>query len=278
MSPLRSVALVAAVMVLGGCAAPVESDLPAGVTVVVQQNRSDCAVGRMQIRIDNASDADLTVTSATLTDPCLADAGRWDGSSDIAAGLVRDLPVDLPAADCPATGRANPEVELAFLVDGRSGTARVPPIDPFDLIDTATAATCAAEEVTDAVELTLGRELGLVGDGTSQLALLEITARPTGERSIRLQSVQRTILLQPEAGAAAWSIEQTATRAAPATASLEMVPARCDPHAVAEDKVGTRFPLTVSLDGEAPVVVTLAADDELKRQLFDYIARRCGWS
>lgn len=286
--------LVGMAALLPGCAstsqaesgAELPAELPAGVTVIVQQNRSDYAEGRMQIRVDNRSDRDVTVVRAVLADPRFTGTAEWSGSSDIGAGLVRDLPADLPDARCPSTDAtgtgpgtetATETVELTFTVDGVRGTAAIAPDDPFDMIEKVTSAECAAEAVTDAVELTLADELGIIGEGPAEVAVVTVSAAPTHVTAVRLGYVQRTILLKPEDDSAAWSLERTASAGSPVTAELRMVPARCDPHAVAEDKAGTRFPLSVALDGENPAVVTLAASDDLRSQIFDYIARRCGW-
>jgi len=59
---------------------------------------------------------------------------------------------------------------------------------------------------------------------------------------------------------------------------VTVAPARCDPHAIAEDKQGTRFPVTVRLDGGAgpAITVIVAADDAVRAGLYDAIRRACG--
>jgi hypothetical protein len=59
---------------------------------------------------------------------------------------------------------------------------------------------------------------------------------------------------------------------------LTVAPARCDPHAIAEDKQGTRFPVTVRLDGGigAAATVIVAVDDGTRAALYDAIRRACG--
>jgi len=56
--------------------------------------------------------------------------------------------------------------------------------------------------------------------------------------------------------------------------TLTLVPARCDPHAVAEDKRGTVFPLRVSVDGTSGTVY-VAADAEVKAALYDFVRAAC---
>jgi hypothetical protein len=51
-------------------------------------------------------------------------------------------------------------------------------------------------------------------------------------------------------------------------------PARCDPHAVAEDKVGTLIPLALDVAGQEGVV-KVAASPALRGQLYDAVIRIC---
>ena len=62
------------------------------------------------------------------------------------------------------------------------------------------------------------------------------------------------------------------------TIDLRTIPARCDAHAIAEDKVGTRFDTSVTILSDPAVtgMITLAADDAAKSALFDYVTRHCG--
>jgi hypothetical protein len=53
-------------------------------------------------------------------------------------------------------------------------------------------------------------------------------------------------------------------------------PARCDPHAVAEDKVGTLLPVELEVGG-ATGVVKVAAPPALRADLYRFVAVACGW-
>jgi hypothetical protein len=57
---------------------------------------------------------------------------------------------------------------------------------------------------------------------------------------------------------------------------LAVRPARCDPHAVAEDKVGTVLPLTLAASGQTGVV-KLAAPPGLRAAIYAFVAAACGW-
>jgi hypothetical protein len=53
-------------------------------------------------------------------------------------------------------------------------------------------------------------------------------------------------------------------------------PARCDAHAVAEDKVGTLIPLTLNAAGQSGVV-KVPASATLRAAIYAFVARACGW-
>ncbi|NEK86037.1 hypothetical protein GCU60_09725 [Blastococcus saxobsidens] len=52
-------------------------------------------------------------------------------------------------------------------------------------------------------------------------------------------------------------------------------PATCDPHVLAETKQPYVFPLDVALGKDAPVVVDLPVDDDLRGALGDLVRRVC---
>jgi hypothetical protein len=58
---------------------------------------------------------------------------------------------------------------------------------------------------------------------------------------------------------------------------VPIVPNRCDPHALAEDKVGTLFVFAVEVEGGPSGSLTLPATPELRADLYEYFARACGF-
>jgi hypothetical protein len=264
MRRLLALIAVAAVLLGTGCAGP-EVTAPAGVSVAVQQNRGDIAVDRMQIRVENGGDQTLTVTRAALSAPRFEAPAVWQGRSEIAPGAARNLPVLIPVMDCTADA-AGGSVELVFLEGGFERTATLDVGDPSELLPTLAEAECTAIAVAAAVDLSF---TGLESDG--RVALLTLAIERAGDADVVVDSVARTVLLQPEDGAAAWPVGTTS-----GTVTLRAVPARCDPHAVAEDKVGTLFPVTVTLDGTA-MTVTVPAPEALRAEIRGFIAEACGW-
>ena len=56
---------------------------------------------------------------------------------------------------------------------------------------------------------------------------------------------------------------------------LGIRPARCDPHAIADDKVGTLLPLRVSAGGRDGVV-KIDAGAMLRGRIHDFVSTACG--
>jgi hypothetical protein len=56
---------------------------------------------------------------------------------------------------------------------------------------------------------------------------------------------------------------------------LHIRPARCDPHAVAEDKVGTLLPLRVRVGGREGVL-KIGAGGLLRGRIYDFVTSACG--
>ncbi len=133
----RLAALAVPALLLAGCSAPAAAP-PAGVAVSVQQNRSDVAAGRMQIRVENAGPDKLRLTRAVVTDERFDSPAVWEGDTTLAPGAARMLPAPLPDASC-ATDAGSPTVELTFSTPDAAGTAAVAAADPFDMMATVPA-------------------------------------------------------------------------------------------------------------------------------------------
>ncbi len=58
--------------------------------------------------------------------------------------------------------------------------------------------------------------------------------------------------------------------------SLPLLPLRCDPHAVMEDKRGTVFDVGVEIDGAAGVV-EIAASEAMRGEILRWVADWCGF-
>ncbi|BDZ44977.1 hypothetical protein [Naasia aerilata] len=218
------------------------------------------------------------MTGAAFASPSFVAPAVWQKrSSTIPAGVTRDLRVILPDSDCGATG-AGPVVTLQFaLPDGRSGTAEVPAGDPIGSLARIAAEDCAGQAVSGVTALQ-GAALSVEGSGADSVAHLTVVSSPSGaQTAVELVRVDSTVLLESAAGGA-WPLGlRIAGTDASTSFDLAIVPNRCDPHAVAEDKVGTRLPI-VAIDAEGiERHFPLELADGIKDRLLQYVAATCGF-
>lgn len=275
------VALAAAVATLTGCAPSASAEAPGGVRISVYQPRPDVPKNRMAIQVHNDGDVPLTVTSAELHSSFFTDDMVWgpDRTATVAPGYAVDLRVDLPTqADCSG---AEPMLSATFgwTVGDESGTAIVEPDDPFHLLDLLHDAACLIVSVEEVAELT-----AVSLDAPPQLpapAELVISVEPTGaDGMVRLDSIHSTTLLNP-AGADGIGVPELDLGVAidkdgPAEVRIPIVPNRCDAHALAEDKIGTRMPLYVTAPDGSTGRLVLSASDELRGQMYAFYSSYCG--
>jgi hypothetical protein len=275
------VALLAALVTLGACAPTASSESPDGVRVSVYQPRPDVPKNRMAIQVHNDGDVPLTVTSAELHSSFFTDDMVWgpDRTSTVPPGYAVDLRVDLPAqADCSGV---EPQLTATFgwKVGDQTGTATVEPDDPFHLMDLLHDAACLIVSVDEVAKLT-----AVSLDAPAQQpapAELVIAVEPTGaDGTITLDTIHSTTLLNPAGGDGIGVPELdlgiAIDKDGPAEVRIPLVPNRCDPHALAEDKIGTRMPLYVTAPDGSTGRFVLAASDELRAQMYAFYTAFCG--
>jgi len=298
---LRVPALTLLVALLASCAPAGDSDPPESpppavgpalidevdLAVEVYRTRFDPERGTMQIAVHNAGATPVTVVRASLDSPALTAPLTRDDETTIPAGTTRDLPVLLADARCPAPTTVAPDARLeVLLADGSTAVVDKPTVDRLGQWSAWLAATCEAAAVEAVVEITLVRapERDVLDAGASSVIGLDLVAVGTGApgEDTVLESIGGTVLLSVvDAGGQRGSSIPIDARVSPGDRTavpVTVAPARCDPHAIAEDKQGTRFPVTVRLDdGEGPAItVIVAAGDEVRAGLYDAIRQACG--
>lgn len=284
--------LVAAAAVLGtalalltGCAA-IETTLPDGVSVAIQQNRDDYGPRRIEITITNDTDATFGILEARLDSGAFAAASATEKPVEVPAGTTKALRLDLDEPACDGVA-SSPEpkttVRIAFSADGRSGIATVTPADPLGSIERIHAQDCLAGLVARTVTITPADRLRVVDEGGTPTAELDLTLTPTGSGDpVTVESIGGTILLRPASGLPDWPVGTTFGAddgpTAPVTVTLDVVPNNCNTHTVSEDKRGTFFPVTVTTSGTSGVFYVPVSRD-VRGAFYDYIAHDfCHWS
>ncbi|WP_431797936.1 hypothetical protein [Microbacterium kunmingense] len=293
---LRSCAVAVVGLALVGCAGagagagvPGEpasrgsTALPDGVTVEIVQLRADVALRQAQVHVINGGDIDLQIGEVAVDDPRFtAPATRvLDGrTSTLPAGGEVDIRVQLPEAACSATmaAAAQPTVELAFLADGVEGTARVAAADPLGFLAPLHERECRAAALAEAATLAF---TGFTPAPPGQPATLQLTVTPTGRGEATVVAVQTTNLLDfgPATvdGAFPLDLPVVPGDTEPTVVDIPLLPSRCDPHAVQEDKRGTIFDVRLSLDGE-PGEIELFVGDALRGDILTWVSSWCGFA
>lgn len=276
-----TVALSAAIL-FSGCQAtgsPVEP--PQGVKVSIYQPRTDISMNRIAIRFDNLGAEPLTITSVILKSNFFANEFVWDPgrTTTVPSGSAIDLRVGIPPVDsCDESKSAN-EVLFDWIVGEESGTSVVTPEDTFGILDGLHANGCFVTSINNLATITA---VSLTPPAKEPApATLLISIAPTGEEgTLTINSVGSTTLLNPAdsngIGSAQLEIGVVISANGPYEITVPIVPNRCDEHAIAEDKIGTRIPLFVTLADGTEGRFVLSASDQLRTEMYSYYTSFCG--
>lgn len=256
--------------------------LPGGVTADLQQGRSDVAARQAQVVIVNDTDETLVISDVEVDD------ARFDGpavrvaerESTIGPGRTVGIRVQLPPVACDdgAPGAAA-TVTLDYTLGDASGTATAPIDDPLDFIAPLHERDCRAAAVADAAHIAFG---DFEPSPPGQPATLSLTVAPTGRAAVSLVGIQTTNLITfDDPGGAPIETFPIGMQVAEGESGmaeilLPILPFRCDPHAVQEDKRGTIFDVEVEIDG-APGEIELAASEDLRGRILTWVADWCGF-
>lgn len=252
------------------------------VVVEFRQNRDQYATGAAVVRITNRGVADLAITDVEVGGPAFTATTSRDRRSTVPAGQIRDLAVVVPPVDCGAEDAA-PTLDVVLLLDDGSSIAAADVADPTDALPRIRSAVCTGEAVGRIAEVTAEPAVRLEGSGATTVAVLTIRVEPTGTAGrLELVTLRSTVLLQPAPtadGASSsedWPLGLVVDATGdPRSIELRVVPTRCDPHALAEDKVGTLFPLVVRIDDGPEAVMTLPLALDTADALKDAVRERC---
>jgi hypothetical protein len=275
--------LGALALLLSACAGTASTPLPDGVSVTVYQARSDVDAGKYAIRVTNDTGDAITITKAVFDSPAYTEPMAWKNSTArVPAGGAVDLRILAVPAECDRD--AGPDVvDLGFtLADGRTGTAEVEPGDPYNQFPKLPDQDCLAQNLDDTVAVATAR---IDSDGTlGSPGRLVLALTPSGDdgHTATLDTVRSTILISllDADGTATDALPQNlmlSGSAQPSELSFAITPAgRCDPHAVAEDKVGTLFPIEVTVDGVSGRI-RLPASQAFRGQVYAFVESYCGY-
>jgi hypothetical protein len=280
---MRRIVVVALVLAMAGCA-PAGGEMqdpPDGLTISVYQPRPDIPKNRIAIEVHNDGDEPVTITAATLESNFFAEGFIWGPgrTATIPPGYAVDLRVDIPAvASCDAATADN-AVSFAWTVGDTSGTSVVAPDDGYHMLDRLHDEGCLVENVDAVAQLTA---VSLIAPAAQPAAAeLLISVEPTGaDGTVTIETISSTTLLNPAGpdgiGVSRLPLGITVDAEGPEEIRVPILPNRCDPHALAEDKIGTRMPLNVTLSDGTEGRYVLAASDGLRGQMYAFFSAFCG--
>lgn len=267
---LQLLPLIAAAALLAGCAPSPEADIPDGVEVSLIQLRSDVAARQAQVRVVNGTDGAIEIGDVEVTDDRFADAARRADpgrTTIVRPGATVDMRVQLPPMECE-TDAGSPAVALTL----PDVVARGPIDDALGVIAPLHERECRAERLAEDVTLTFG---GFALSTNPSPAGLDLVVETAGGGSARVTGIRPTNLLMFDGlGGAPLPLDIDTASAGVGVVALPLLPQRCDPHAVQEDKRGTVFTVDVEIDGE-PGVIELAADEELRGRILAWVSTWC---
>lgn len=278
---VAGVALLAACSTTG-CGGPAaapgarEAPFPDDVTAYIDQSRLDRQGRGVFIRLVQDSERRITVTRMEVSSPRYASV-TWRGAERIANEL--DLEFELPRARCGDGSDA--ELRLTYQVDdGPNLVSTTTATDRYGAIGLFLDRDCAERSFKEAASMELG-EARVVGEGLQSVFEVPVTLSPTGEHDdVSFGGFDDTVLFRQAGGSA--SVDTIApVPLGPSDSATEvilrLVPARCDPHALAEDKVGTLIGIRVVAPGLPEIASSfyLPIGDERRSDLRAFFGTHC---
>ncbi|MGH3706042.1 MAG: hypothetical protein ACRDT9_15515 [Agromyces sp.] len=282
-----AVAATAAGMLALGLAAcspqAVESadELPAGLSARVQQGRLDIEAHRLVVRIENDGAESVTVERLEVDSPTFAPGMVRDEPFEVAPGDALQIRMPLSASECGDGGETpDPEATIRLDVATPTGgaTGELVADDPHGTLARVANSDCLAESVERVAAIEMPEHLRTTGVGAEQRAFIDVEVVPaaSGDGSFVIDRVYGTTLLNAEGGVD-WPLgAEVAAGSAPVTITLPVRPARCDAHAIADDKRGTILPFEIRTGDGREGRLDRSSGDTLKAELYAYYGERCG--
>ena len=276
---MRSSAVLCTAVLITGLAScggdPGAQPLPSGVVMHVDQGRIERKTRHVFIRVENNTKRSLTVTAFSLTSPRF-DRVTWKGEESMEPGQETDLEFTMPP------GRCGDQVDASVRLTYRTGDDSVErqsvgkADDPYKAIALLLDRDCARSTLAEAADIRVGTPV-IGGAGRTSVLRLPITLTPTGKRDdVRFGGFESTPLFR-QAEDSPVAVDQPISSTQPTHIVMSVVPARCDAHALADDKVGRLFGMRVIAPGlPDDATFYLPLDHDQRVAFYAYFRSRCG--
>jgi hypothetical protein len=272
----RRWAAVAALAVLAGCATPPSAPAPdvepPPLTGTFGQSRSQLEPRLAKATLTLAEGAaPLEVTALELRVPGFTPAGPTPKDTRFEPGRTIALPAPYGEPDCTADATGRP-VEAVLTVTGAAEPVRVVLDDPADRAGGLRERECAAQRVAELAPLAWQQRWTTAGSGPDLVSVGRLDVGPvTGDAPVTVVGLGATTLFGYEA-----ALPVTVAPGERATLEVRLAPARCDPHAVAEDKQGFAPPVVLRV-GEEELTARAWVPLGQRQAALDALSARCAW-
>lgn len=285
-------AVVLAALVAGataqGCSP--EPQAPA-LSAELNQFRDNYGTKIIQIQLSNTSSAPVTVFNAEVSSALFPAGTRWANEpqgTEVPPGQTKSLPATLPAPSCSISGTddeagtfagAGPaDITVSVRAGSTTSEVKLLAADPFGVLARNHSELCLAQYAGQIARINLAPELKVAADGRTAVVRLQVTphgARKGTPDALTIERIEGTTLLA-EVPDSPWPRDvRVVAGGDPEEFRLRIRPARCDPHAVAEDKVGTLLPVRLSVGGRRGTL-KVAAGVALKGRIYEFVSAACG--
>lgn len=275
----RLVVIALVALLAGGCA-PVASSDPSQVSVDVTQGRTDRDGRVIVLDVTNTGSTPIDLVQATLVTTQFAEHAEWTRGTTLGPGRTVSLRAPLGDPVCPKPAESGPIVAVDYVdADGAEHSVDVEPTQSTDVLALIEQEDCFAVFASRAADIRVADSVSWT-PGAHEPAELQVLVSPAGGGAIEIVEARSTILLglldDTGAKVEAYPIGMTVDAAAgEQQITLRLVPNRCDPHAIAEDKRGTIMILALTLEDGTAGVGYYRSSDEVKSSLFDFVSDYC---
>ena len=277
-------ALAVVLLLMTGCS-PADVAAPALLTVDVTQGRTDRDARIVVMDVTNRSENPVELISAELDTPQFAEAAEWTRGTTLAPGRTVSLRASLPEPVCPVPADAAPTVSVTFDAAGVTSTITLTPTQSTGVLAIIARDDCIGVLAAEHAEIRVADTVSWI-PGAHEPASLDLLVSPTdADGSVLIIDARSTILLSlvDAAGVPVEALPLGLTASADSPdqrITLLLVPARCDPHAIAEDKRGTIMILDVETnEGAGSPGASGAAyyrsSDDVKASLYAFVTDYC---
>jgi hypothetical protein len=267
----RLAPVLAAVAILSACdqqASPAPSTTASDQLLQgsLLQFRRDAEAGVVQVRLTAAGDG-LVVQSVTVDGGGFTPPPNWQGTTTLPEDRPLDLRLTLTSPDC---GVQPTDVTASVTVAGRPDPVVVP-LDDGGLLRRLHASECTDEALREQVRIEV---VSLAGTEVAGRPALRATIRLTrlgGGDAVRITGVgPNTVYTATPAGDL-----PTLDDSGSADLLLDLVPSRCDAHALGESYRTSLLDLRVAVGDAEPRVFVFAPAEPVRRRIERFAVDTC---